>query len=482
MAQTQEATKPRLLSTGVPNLDRVLGGGLQEHNSYLIVGASGAGKSVLAQQIAFHRARAGDRVLLITGLEEPHSNLIEHLLSFSFTDYKLIGPQIETVSLVPFLDRPLAEKVDVLRKTVLNSRPQWVIFDGLRSFEAFLDGVQGAYQFLYSLTSWFALEKITLILTKDIDAARVIDQPEFALMDGVIALTREPTNDQLLRRLTVRKMRGQSPLAGQHAFTIDHNGVTVWPRPQATFQPAERTWSSMRMPFGLPAFDPMLGGGVLAGTQTLVAGGAGTGKTMLALAFLSNGVATGQPGLWLGFREDRTQLLATTKSWGRDLEAAAGKDQLEFINLAPFELDADPLAYRIEDRVGALGAQRLVLDGASELSRALPNPDAAREFLTWLVGWLDQRGVSGLITQVPGPEARGFELGHMPLADQVGNIVLLRQAEEMGRLYRALAILKMRGSAYSPVVREFTIDAYGLHVGEPVTAGEHHPEPASPPV
>ncbi|MDI7276629.1 MAG: ATPase domain-containing protein, partial [Anaerolineae bacterium] len=106
-----EGAAPIMLSTGVPNLDLVLGGGLQRHNAYLFAGPAGAGKSILSQQIAFHRARQGERVLMVTGLDEPHQNLLEHLRTFRFADLAMIGPLIETVSLVPFLEQPVSEKI-----------------------------------------------------------------------------------------------------------------------------------------------------------------------------------------------------------------------------------------------------------------------------------------------------------------------------------------------------------------------------------
>ncbi|HOG45989.1 MAG TPA: ATPase domain-containing protein, partial [Anaerolineae bacterium] len=456
MAQAGQA-KPRIIDTGVPNLDLVLGGGLQQHNSYIFAGGSGTGKSVLVQQVAFHRASLGERVLFVTGLDEPHHNLLEHFSTFRFADFKLVGPQIETVSMVPFLDRPVPEKINVLRKTVLNSRPKMVIIDGLRSFAAYTGGMEGLFEFLYGLTSWFAVEGITLLLTKTVDPDEPQDNPEFGLTDGVIALQRKLVDGHTVRCLWVRKMRGQKALEGLHPFAIDANGIMLWPRLQATFQLEDRPVSPERAPFGLPALDAMLGGGLPEATTTLVAGETGAGKTMLALAFLAGGAGRNEPGLWLGFRETRSQLLAMAAPLGGDLGG-----QAQFITMAPMELDPDRLGWLVQHKVAEMGIKRLVLDGAELLANAFPNGRERSEFLTWLAQYLPQQGVTGLITQLAPRPAGAAGLADAALAPMAQNVIVLRQVHEQARLRRAIAVLKMAGPGYDATIRELTVDGHGL--------------------
>jgi circadian clock protein KaiC len=79
-----------MMPTGVPNLDAVLGGGLRRGCIAMILGAPGAGKTVLSQ-IAFHQARAGDRVLYQTGYSETHEKLLAYDHAMGFFDASLIG-------------------------------------------------------------------------------------------------------------------------------------------------------------------------------------------------------------------------------------------------------------------------------------------------------------------------------------------------------------------------------------------------------
>ena len=477
MAQRAEA-RPKMLDTGVPNLDLVLGGGLQQHNSYLIVGPSGSGKSVLTQQIAFHRAKQGDRVLLVTGLDQPHRNLLEHFATLSFADTRLVGPQIETVSLVPFLDRPVAEKIDVLRRTVLNARPRLVLLEGLRSLAATSGSQPAVYQFLYGLTSWFAVEGITLLLTRDTGPQGEVDEAEYSLVDGVLLLRRDMANAHTLRQLWVWKMRGQQPLPGLHSFGIDADGITVWPRPQATFSPADLPESQERLATGVPGLDSMLEGGLPAATSTLLAGDPGAGKTILALAYLASGVRSGRPGLWVGFRESRSRLMATARQLGHDLAEAESRGLLQFMLLPPFELDPGRLASILQSRLAGMGGGRFVLDAAELLAGALPGRDAARAFLAWLLQYAPQQGVTAVITQqmarIAGP---GFSLAGTPEATLADNVIILRQFRQEQRLRRALAVVKMSSPAYDTTIRELNLDRHGISVGEPLSTQEGQPVP-----
>jgi RecA/RadA recombinase len=74
----------QLLSTGVAELDRILGGGIPARQILLVAGHPGSGKTILAGQIAFASAARGDPVVLATAASEPHSKLIESLHGFGF--------------------------------------------------------------------------------------------------------------------------------------------------------------------------------------------------------------------------------------------------------------------------------------------------------------------------------------------------------------------------------------------------------------
>src|SRR5688572_18338648 len=89
----------RRFETGVPNLDRVLGGGLIRGSIALVIGPPGSGKTILAQQIAFRAAQRGESALYFTGYSETHDKLLAHNRSLSYFDVSAIGTRVQMGSL-----------------------------------------------------------------------------------------------------------------------------------------------------------------------------------------------------------------------------------------------------------------------------------------------------------------------------------------------------------------------------------------------
>jgi circadian clock protein KaiC len=88
-----------VLETGVPNLDRILGGGILRRSVAMIIGAPGTGKTILAQQIAFHAAARGAPALYLTGYSETHDKLVAHNRGLGFFAQDLIGREVQFGSL-----------------------------------------------------------------------------------------------------------------------------------------------------------------------------------------------------------------------------------------------------------------------------------------------------------------------------------------------------------------------------------------------
>src|SRR5512142_3065545 len=84
--------------SGVPGLDEVLLGGFFRGGVNLVVGPPGSGKTIIAGQIAFHHASAGNRVVYLTVLTEPHGRMMEHLRTMRFFEERLVPDSLYFVS------------------------------------------------------------------------------------------------------------------------------------------------------------------------------------------------------------------------------------------------------------------------------------------------------------------------------------------------------------------------------------------------
>ena len=300
----QKKVPIRLLKTGVPGLDTILGGGLPEFSFNLLAGTPGAGKTTLAHQIMFAAANAGRHALYFTVLGEPPLKMLRYQQQFTFFDADKIGKSIRFVNLASeLLKGDLSKVLKTILKEVEADSPSLVFVDSFRSIMLATKGqprgeneLQHFVQELgMHLTSWEA----TTFLVGEYDAD---DQsnPIFTVADGLIWLTQDTYQGSMVRKLEVKKMRGQPTLPGLHTIRLSDEGVRAFPRAildaNAATKPKSRSSRVMkRISTGVIRLDEMLGGGLPKGYSLLVAGPSGSGKTILATEFLAEGVRRGRP-------------------------------------------------------------------------------------------------------------------------------------------------------------------------------------------
>jgi circadian clock protein KaiC len=130
----QPATDATNITTGIPGLDDILGGGLVEGGLYVIEGMAGAGKTILSSQIGFHRVSEGDMVLYVTLIAESHTKLLGHLRALSFYDADAISDRMLFVSGYHELMRDgLSGFLALIASTIKANRPRFMVIDDSRS-------------------------------------------------------------------------------------------------------------------------------------------------------------------------------------------------------------------------------------------------------------------------------------------------------------------------------------------------------------
>ncbi|MBV9599061.1 MAG: circadian clock protein KaiC [Chloroflexi bacterium] len=460
--------------TGVPNLDRVLGGGLLRGTIVMIVGPPGSGKTILGQQIAFCAASRREVTLYLTGYSESHDKLLAHNRSLTYFAAEAIGSEVQLGSLPDLLAQDPGEARQAVVATARSLHASLVILDGFRSIRGFLPDDQAAAEFLYSLGATLSMLGTTLIVLVEGDATDRIRDPELSVCDVILSLHRVVRGGGHRREIEVLKVRGAAPLAGLHPFRITADGLTVYPRLESVVPPDAGPWTAERAGFGISELDALISGGLNVGTSTLAAGTPGMGKTVLGLQFLAEGARRGQRGLFAGFIENAAQLRAKARTFGIDLEAAEKAGSLELLTIPPHDLDADVVAWLIRERIEARQVKRLVIDSATELQGGLNSPERATMFMASLSAYLRSQGVTTYMT-VDVPTIVGPELSFAgnPLLVFAENLLLLRYAEIAGVLHRVFAVLKMRFSDFDRALRIYTIeDGLGLKIAGPAPPAE----------
>ncbi len=225
-----------------------------------------------------------------------------------------------------------------------------------------------------------------------------------------------------------------------------------------------------KCPTGIQGLDEITGGGLPRGRPTLVCGGAGCGKTLLAVEFLVRGaVQFGEPGVLLAFEETEAELKANVASLGFDLAGLVRRKKIvvDYVHIEPSEIqengeyDLEGLFVRLNHAIDSIGAKRVVLDTLEALFSGLRNESILRAELRRLFRWLKVKGVTAVITAERGRE----QLTRHGLEEYVSDCVILLDHRVNDQIAtRHLRVVKYRGALHGTNEFPFLIGDEGLSV------------------
>jgi len=464
---TGKATIHRL-ATGVPGLDEVLGGGLPEFSFNLIAGTPGCGKTTLAHQIMFALATPERPALYFTVLGEPPLKMLRYQQQFDFFELDRLNKSIRFINLAEDmvggdLDKVLSRIVEEVEAR----GPGLVFVDSFRSVILASQGEGHSFlslqRFIQNLgvlmTSWQAT---TFLIGEYFTESE--PNPIFTVADGLIWLRQSVQGNSMVRKLEIMKMRGQPTLPGLHTFRINSAGLQVFAPPQlpALTEPDIDTEAHSRLLTGVPGLDAMLGGGLPRGYSLLVAGPSGSGKSVLASAFLMEGARCGETGVIAAF-EQRPK-----RSRGRGLADLIDSGRVGVVDTRAPGLSVDEIAQLLIAEIARLKATRVVIDSLSGFELALAPTFRAdyREALARLVSALASTGVTVLMTSELEDRFNDLRFSPYGTAFLTDAIIVQRYIEVGSRLERVMAVVKVRASAHSSALHLFSIDDEGIQVGE----------------
>jgi circadian clock protein KaiC len=466
----------RLLTSGVPGLDEVLGGGWPEYSFNLLAGPPGAGKTTLMHQLIFANATVERPALYFTVVGEPPLKMLRYQQQMGFFEPDKVGSAIRFVDLSPeLLGGDLGKVVDRIAQQVKDTAPALVVVDSFRTALRSRAAagteleLQGFLQRLgLQLTSW----EVTSFLVGEYGEHEVHDNPVFTVADSILWLSQHKERNSVVRKLEVMKLRGLASMPGLHTFRMSADGIQVFPRAAAFEIGKARPMGTGRTRTGVPGLDEMLGGGLPMGDATLVAGPSGTGKSLLSTHFVAEGIRLGEPGVLAVFEEHPQDYLSRARDLGFDLGPMVQQGKLSVVSLRPLDLSADEILFQVRQAVDRLGARRLVIDSLNGLELALaPNfRQDFRESLYRVIGRLTGGGTGVIMTVEVAEAFDQIQFSPHEVSFLAQNILFLRYVEIEARLRRIITVIKMRRSAHSSDMCEYEITAGGMRVIGPLRA------------
>ncbi len=464
------------LHTGIPGFDTVAEGGLPRGRTTLIAGTAGSAKTVFATHFLASGIRdAGQSGVFIT-FEDTPEDIRRNMLGFgwdiarweregkwAFVDAALrAGDQAVVVG-----DYDLGALLARVEHAVKRTGAVRVSMDSVNAlFARFADhGTLRAE--LYRISAALKELGATVVFTAErIDEYGEVSRygVEEFVADNVLILRNLLQEEKRRRTVEILKFRGTSHQRGEFPFTVSpERGITVLP---LSAMELTQSSSDTRVTSGLPELDRMVGGGYFRDSVILLSGATGTGKTLTVTHFVNGGYRAGERSLLFAFEESREQLARNARGWGVDFERMSEEGMLRVVPVYPHAMPIEDHLLRMRDTIDEFRPGRVIVDSLSALER-VTSLRSFREFIINLTSFIKHREIVGMFTSTASKLTGGDSVTEKHISTLTDTILLLRYVERHGELRRGLLVLKMRGSPHEKNIREFTIDATGMHVGEP---------------
>ncbi|VVP69230.1 Circadian clock protein kinase KaiC [Pseudomonas fluorescens] len=464
-------------ATGIEGLDDILDGGLSRGHVFLLEGEPGTGKTTVALHFLLAGARAGERLLYITlseterelrqGARSHGWELPENVYIFELTPPESLLNAEQQQTLLYSSDLELGEATKQIFEVVERVKPTRVVLDSLSEIRLLAQSSLRYRRQILAIKHYFVRYDATVLLLDDL-TTESLDKTVHSVAHGVIRLEElTPNYGAERRRIRVVKYRGQKYRGGFHDFTIMADGVHVFPRLVA----AEHRGAYLRQQLtsGIREMDALLGGGIETGSSTLILGPAGTGKSLISMVFAAAAVARGEKAALFIFDEELGLLFERMKNLGIDLQALQDTGNLMIEQVDAAELSPGEFSHRVRRCVDQADIKTVVIDSINGYQAAMPEENALVLHMHELLLYLNRKGAATFMT-VAQHGLVGDMQAPVDITYLADTVILLRYFEALGKVRRAISIIKKRTGSHESTIREYRISSQGMTIGEPLEA------------
>jgi circadian clock protein KaiC len=471
-------SKPRLTKmtpldkslTGIAGLDDITGGGLPTGRPTLIAGNAGCGKTLLSVEFLVQGILEYDEPGVFVSFEETTDDLIQNVASLGYDLEDMIAQKKLRIDHVEVQRNEIEETGEYdleglfirLGFAIDSIGAKRIVLDTIESLFAGFENDAILRAELRRLFQFLKDKGVTAIITGERGESSLTRQGlEEYVSDCVILLDHRVEDQISTRRLRIVKYRGSTHATNEFPFLIDDDGISVMP---VTALKLDRPVSSKRITSGIPQLDEMLGGGLFEGSNILLTGTAGTGKSNLSAFFANGACDRGERALYIAFEESPQQIIRNTQSIGLDLEDHVKNGLLRFEATRSSSQGLEMHLAMFHKLIKEFKPAVVVVDPITNLITT-GNATEVRAMLGRMMDMFKAENITAMFTSLTqgGNPLEQTEYG---VSSFVDTWLLLRDLEFNGERNRLVHILKSRGTAHSNQVREFIISNKGIKLVE----------------
>lgn len=217
-----------------------------------------------------------------------------------------------------------------------------------------------------------------------------------------------------------------------------------------------------RMPTGISGFDDLIEGGIPLGSIVLLAGNAGSGKTLFVSHLINSNAQFGRT-LYCGFFEKKDNFISNAMNFGLDFKKLEEEGKLSISQFFPLlESGTAMLVSDIERDINNVKPSLLIIDSVSTLAGDLKGKQEVRILLKMIDTITKAHNITVvLVTEVP---LNYYDVGFGVEEFMADSIIMLRYVEIDGVIRRCLAIMKMRETRHDMNINEYVIGPHGIEV------------------
>jgi circadian clock protein KaiC len=336
---------------------------------YLLEGRPGTGKTTLALQFLLEGVRSGESCLYVTlsesqrelqGVAARHGWTLTGIDVFELVPAEAsLDPEQELTLFHP-AEMELSETTRNILDRVAQVDPKRVVFDSLSEMRLLAQNTLRYRRQILALKNFFAGRRCTVLLLDDLSSHHD-DFQLHSIANGVITLEQLALDyGAERRRLRVVKMRGMKYRGGYHDFTIQTGGLAIYPRLVAAEH--HRAFIGELTSTGSAELDALLGGGIERGTSLLLIGGAGVGKSSIALTYAMAAAARDEKVSIFAFDEGLGTVFARATGLGMGLQTEVDAGRVRVQQIDPAEMAPGEFAYLVRASVEKEGFRVVIID------------------------------------------------------------------------------------------------------------------------